>query len=118
MLMSERTATKVGWIARPARPNPDGAGSTSQCLLTLIEQLACQRGGGLGRSRSYRINERTTNHERRSEGAGQPLQPARRIDRIANHRERHAVLAADIAEDGWPVIEADTDGERRLPISL
>src|SRR5438270_5538209 len=36
------------------------------------------------------------------------------IHGVADYGEGHAVLAADIAEDGWPVIEANTNRERRF----
>src|ERR1700676_1163339 len=97
-----------------AGPNSHRTDTTPQDLLALILQLAHQRGGAFGRSRPYGVNERSADDQWGFEGAGQPLQPACRIDSIANHRERHAVLAADIAKDRRPVIEADADGERRV----
>jgi hypothetical protein len=38
----------------------------------------------------------------------------RDIHHVAGHRERQAVLAADVTDDCRAVIEADTDGEPRL----
>src|ERR1051325_613302 len=85
-------------------------------MFALVDQLVQQRQSGFGGSSSYRIYKGATDDERRFEGPGQPLQSARRVDGIADHRERHAMLAAYVAEHGWPVIEADTDTER--PFSL
>jgi hypothetical protein len=53
-------------------------------------------------------------------GARQRLQAGGGVDRVANHGERHAVLAPDIAEDGRPIVDADAHREpiRRRALAL
>jgi hypothetical protein len=64
----------------PARP--------SQRMLAVILQLAGQHSGGARRSSRDRGDQRIADDERCLEGARQSLQPARRIDRVADHRGR------------------------------
>src|SRR3984893_259311 len=97
-----------------ARPDADHAGAAAERLLTLIAQAARQRQRAVCACRFDGIDQRVADDERGFKSAGQPLQARRRVDRVADNREREAVLAADIAEYGRPIVEADPDRQPRL----
>src|SRR5262249_48518289 len=101
---------------RPGLACPDSAGASpaAQRLLAAIPQFAGQGSGGTRRLHPDRVDQRAADHEWRPEDARQTLQPARRIDRVADYRERHALSAADVAEHGRAVVEADADIEAGL----
>src|ERR1051325_1523494 len=69
------------------------------------------RGTGL-----YRLDQGVACDERRFQASRQSLQSAGRIHGVPDNRERHAMLAADIAKYGWTPIKTDTDGERRFAV--
>src|SRR5215469_6178750 len=94
------------------RPDAHATGTTSERLLALILQAARQCRGRLGGLRIDCANDRVADDERGFETASQPLQPARRVDGVADHGKRETVRAADIAEHRRPVIETDADRER------
>src|ERR1051325_10086107 len=73
-------------------------------------------GRSLRGTRLYRLDQSVACDERRFQASRQSLQSAGRIHGVPANRERHAVLAADIAKYGWPPIEADTNRERRFPV--
>jgi hypothetical protein len=64
----------------------------------------------------YRLDQSVACDDRRFQASRQSLQSAGRIHGVPDNRERHAVLAADIAKYGWTPIKTDTDGERRFAV--
>src|SRR5712692_1644195 len=47
--------------------------------------------------------------------AGEPLQPARHVDRVADHEVVEPLPVADAAHDGFAVVGADPDLHREFP---
>ena len=60
-----------------------------------------------------RTDDGVGHHERRLEVAGQALQAACDVDRVADQREGETVLGADVAHYRGPVVEANADRKRR-----
>src|SRR5829696_8564265 len=49
---------------------------------------------------------------------GQALQATGSIHGVTNHRERQSLFAADVSDDGRPIIEANPDCQRGLALPL
>src|ERR1051325_12228846 len=64
----------------------------------------------------YCLDQSVACDDRRFQASRQSLQSAGGMHGVPDNRERHAVLAADIAKYGWPPIKADTDREQRFPV--
>ena len=92
-----------------ADPNVHGRAAATQNLFTVVFEAREHR----HQFQLWRIPDRGyqrfARHQRGLQAASQRLQPAHGIDRVAYDGERKALLAADVADDRWPVIEPDAD---------
>src|ERR1051326_7694553 len=105
-------AALSAWAA--AGPDADGLAAPAQLLLALILQALEECRAPACRARGNSLDQRVADDEGRVEAARQPLQAARGVHRVADDGEGQAVGAADIADDGGAIIEADADCDRRL----